>query len=282
MTAQQRERLEAFVEALEGAGWKARHWDELLDRGVPCEPEGHAEIETIHAALVCEYNVPREILSLLILPRGALTPISLVFRDIGDETSELLEDLIRNAELLTLEGIPTLIDELDQWRELLSLSVGTEAVSLRAIRKAEVDLHELAKSFAIFYDRGLAASASRNWPVAVREFSEVTRLRPDFAEAWHHLGHALANLGERDAAHEAFSYAIEMYRAHADHNPDDAAYAYYWCACALCSIQAFDRALELLEHAIGWIPAYRSQARDEEELAPLREDARFRELVGFA
>lgn len=279
MTDQQRHYLGAFVELLDGAGWNARHWDELLDSGVPCEPEGHAEHETLQASLVCEFDVQREILSLLILPRGALTPVSLVLHGIL-EVDEVLERLLANADLLTLEGIPALIEELDVWRELITLSVGAETIPLRALRKGEVDLHELAKSFAIFYDRGLAASEQKDWRTAVREFGEVTRLRPDFAEAWHHLGHALDQLGEKESSHDALSYAVEMYRLHAEHNPDDAAYAYYWCACALCSLGEHDRALDSLEHAIGWVPAYKAQARKEEELEPLRENPRFSLLVG--
>lgn len=278
MTEQQRHYLGVFVELLEAAGWNARHWDELLDKGVPCEPEGHAERETLQASLVCEFDLQREVLTLLILPRGALTPLSLLFRGIL-EVDRLLERLLANADLLTLEGIPTLIEELELWRELITLSVGTEDVPLRALLDETIDLHELAKSFAIFYDRGLAASDEQDWRTAVREFGEVTRLRPDFAEAWHHLGHALARLGERQSSHEALSCAVEMYRAHAEHNPDDAAYAFYWCACALCSLGEHDRALDSLEQAIGWVTAYKAQARKEEELEPLRDDPRFLLLV---
>jgi tetratricopeptide (TPR) repeat protein len=65
------------------------------------------------------------------------------------------------------------------------------------------------------FERGLEAVRTHNYDLAIGEFSEAIRLKPDFEEAYYNRGHAYSDKGDYDKAIADFSEAIRL-------DPEDA------------------------------------------------------------
>lgn len=119
-----------------------------------------------------------------------------------------------------------------------------------------------------------AAWKAREYDAAIPAYRRLVELAPDDTVGWHHLGYALHVLGRFDEALVAHERAAALFAQ----DVKTAATSTYNVACALCRLGRAEEAFPWLERAvdrgfknaemIGW----------DEDLAPLRDDARLREL----
>ena len=125
---------------------------------------------------------------------------------------------------------------------------------------------------------GAAAEAeehykARRWPEAVKAYEAVTKSEPANGSAWLRLGATLHWTGRYKEAIAALQRAVYLLQGPT---------AMYNLACAYARDGDKERALEWLAKAVdkGGMPA--EAIRNDEDLASLRQDARFIELVSSA
>jgi Flp pilus assembly protein TadD len=59
-------------------------------------------------------------------------------------------------------------------------------------------------------NEGLALAVKQDWPAAEAAYREAIRLKPDLAEAWNGLGHALKKQRKLDASVRAYKQALTL------------------------------------------------------------------------
>ena len=267
----QRAVLNEFVAACEAAGWDATSWHEVVQRGTPTSPEGHAERSTLAAQVTLEVDLARHTLRLLMMAHGALDPVSCTcaLREDGSDAVEMTAHVLE-TDPLALETFP---DLMKAWvaqvgEERVSVSIGPRPVEVSDILAGEVDLASLVRSFSVLYDRGIAALDAARWKEATRLFARVTEIRPEFAEAWHNLGWSRLHHGHTEEGHSALERAVALYEARVEQDAEDAD-ALFWSASALAQLERLDEAMARLERAIALEPSYRGEALSEPDFAPL-------------
>lgn len=180
---------------------------------------------------------------------------------------------------------------------------------LKAYEQAIADYTEVLEHapnhIGAYINRGLAHSASGNQPEALRDLNKAIALAPDQATAYHQRGQIYSRMGRftealKDydralnlnprytAVHnnrgllymkiEAYTEAIEAYQQAMALQPDWAT-PYYNAACAAASIRDDAQACIWLARAIGLREAYRAMALRDPDLAPIRDNPKFRALV---
>jgi tetratricopeptide (TPR) repeat protein len=113
---------------------------------------------------------------------------------------------------------------------------------------------------------------NQKWPEAVKAFEAITKAAPTRPRPWFRLGSSLYALGKYQEAIPAFQKAVEIGK-----NP----LAMYDLARAYAKVNEKDKAFELLSQALN-AGFYRvSQLNDDADLAALRDDARFKEVVAL-
>ena len=103
-----------------------------------------------------------------------------------------------------------------------------------------------------YYKRGVAYYGKKDYDKAISEFTEVIRLKPNYAEAYYYRGYAYAHNGNYDRAISDLNEAIRL-------NPDDAV-TYYLRGNVYEVKGNYDRAIADYESALRINPAY-SEAR---------------------
>lgn len=128
------------------------------------------------------------------------------------------------------------------------------------------------------YDMALELMAHGRHDQPQALLGRVLAARPAFAEAWHNM--ALACPQGSPEATQALQIATSCYKAHVEHDPQDA-YAWFWLASVQLASASPDHeaALESLMHAIELEPGYAREAMIEPDFEPLRQDPRFLKLV---
>lgn len=128
------------------------------------------------------------------------------------------------------------------------------------------------------YDMALELMAHGRHDQPQDLLGRVLAARPAFAEAWHNL--ALVCPQGSPQATQALQIATSCYKAHVEHDPQDA-YAWFWLASVQLASAPPNReaALESLMHAIELEPGYAREAMIEPDFEPLRQDPRFLKLV---
>ncbi|MCH7510921.1 MAG: tetratricopeptide repeat protein, partial [Chloroflexi bacterium] len=98
------------------------------------------------------------------------------------------------------------------------------------------------------------------------------QLRPDDPESLMGRGVALGDMGRYQEALQTYERALQL-------RPDNPG-TLYNRACLYSLWSKPDEALEDLRRAIGADPEYRDKARTDSDFDNIRDDPRFRELVG--
>jgi adenylate cyclase len=163
-----------------------------------------------------------------------------------------------------------------------------------------------------YYFYGRDCLAAGKFEKAARLFSEACKIRPEDYQASSFLSMAYAELGRKKEQEEANRRTLECVEKHVDLHPDDGraltfgAYALveqgqpdrarewseraldadrdepaimYNVACTYSLLGEADKAIELLDRAIQQGYGHRAWLSHDPDLAPLREDPRFQQLL---
>lgn len=121
-----------------------------------------------------------------------------------------------------------------------------------------------------FHNRGCAYSSIGNNLSALSDFQKANELEPDNGGYRSSLIRVLKSLGRKQEAEEQERIARELIQKEADYGQA--------CFEAICGNT--DRALELLKIGLSKDQATKGWARRDPDLESIREDPRFKELVG--
>ncbi len=128
------------------------------------------------------------------------------------DVSDRIQDVLRHGDLTVRSGHVTAIIRTETG--FAALDVGGRSLTTRGYWMAMDDLTAAAH---LYNNRGyelIRAALERGAPIPwaeVREqFRLATRVRPEFAPAWHNLGVAHHRLGEPEAARAAFARAAAL------------------------------------------------------------------------
>ncbi|HKG24308.1 MAG TPA: tetratricopeptide repeat protein [Thermomicrobiales bacterium] len=119
-----------------------------------------------------------------------------------------------------------------------------------------------------------ARSAEEAWREAAPLWEQVVAANPVEGRFWSRLGEARFNAKDERAAIDAYERVLDL----RDGFPAETAYRIGLCYARL---NEGDRAIEWLERAVAMGYRHLEKARDDPDLAPLRNDRRFRELFGM-
>jgi tetratricopeptide (TPR) repeat protein len=113
----------------------------------------------------------------------------------------------------------------------------------------------------------------QDWANAVKAYEAITRLEPQNAAAWSRLGAALHFMSKYERAAEAYKRSNEI---------SANATTMYNLACAYARLNDKGRALEWLDKAVQAGFSQPQTLSTDEDLASLRNEAKFKELVSRA
>jgi Flp pilus assembly protein TadD len=134
---------------------------------------------------------------------------------------------------------------------------------------------ELNSNFAVaYYNLGnLLAKIEDRQEDAETAYKEAIKLNPNDTAAYNNLGVLLAKIEDRqEDAEAAYKEAIKL-------NPNDPK-AYYNLACLKCLMNFKDKCFDYLEKAIDLDLTLKSLAKTDSDFDSVRDDERFRKLVG--
>jgi len=278
MTGDQLERRATFVARAEQSGWSARAWDAILEAGLPCAPECHAELETPSASLILDHHAGAGELHLLVASRRSahFVRIALTVRDFD----AALDAVFSHQSAISVAELDELVDA---WRTsgTVRVEIDGSVYEGTSVSRAVGELAERERDiegFDAWYDAALEALSCGDDATAAALLERVIAERPDFAEAWHNLGYAHARAGHADASRDAYAQAIARYDM-ASSEDDEDPYTWYWRASALALSGRAADAIESLGKAIALQPQYRSEAASESDFALLRGEPTFIALI---
>lgn len=110
----------------------------------------------------------------------------------------------------------------------------------------------------------------RKWLEAAKAYEEIVKDEPKNARAWYQLGVARFSLEKFDLAVDAYQKNIAL-----TNNPS----AMYNLACAYARLGQLEQAIEWLSKAVNSQPPPPVNLAEDTDLASLRDDPRFKELV---
>lgn len=113
---------------------------------------------------------------------------------------------------------------------------------------------------------------AQKWAEAVRAFESLVKAEPANGRAWLRLGGALHQLGQYERAAVALERAVEISLSPV---------AMYNLACAYARLNEKDKAFEWLNKALNAGFPQLSLLQQDDDLAGLRADARYREVVAL-
>lgn len=114
---------------------------------------------------------------------------------------------------------------------------------------------------------------SQKWTEAAQAYEAITKADPSNARAWNRLGSALKSMGRYEQAIDAYQHAAQT-----GGNPA----VMYNLATAYSKTNNSEKAFEWLRKALDAGFAQVAQLKTDADLAALRDDARFKELVARA
>jgi tetratricopeptide (TPR) repeat protein len=159
---------------------------------------------------------------------------------------------------------------------------------------------------AAWYNRGLALSDLGRKEEAVQSYDKALDIKPDKRKVWNHRGVALFDLGRKEEAVQSYDKALDTNpgdhaawcargwalfalgrKEEAVQNYDQAlqiqpnfAPAYYIKACCYGLQEKIDLAIETLQQAITLNFKYQEMAKTDSAFDRIRNDDRFRALIG--
>lgn len=115
---------------------------------------------------------------------------------------------------------------------------------------------------------------AQDWAKAAQAYQAITQSEPANGRAWYRLGYALHALGKYDRSVEAFQKTLTI-------NGNNS-HAMYNLACGYARLNQKDKAFEWLNKALNARFNQPAFVKTDEDLASLRDDARFREVAALA
>jgi len=107
---------------------------------------------------------------------------------------------------------------------------------------------------------------------AIQSYDKAVDIKPDDHEAWNNRGYALSDLGRYEEAVQSYDQALNI--------KPDFANAYYNKACCYGLQEKIDLAIETLQQAINLDSDYQEMAKTDPDFDRIRNDDRFRALIG--
>jgi tetratricopeptide (TPR) repeat protein len=121
-------------------------------------------------------------------------------------------------------------------------------------------------------NRGIALSALGRHEEAITNYDQAIHFKPDYHQAWGRRGMVLAALGRYEEAVDNYDRVLQI-------NPDDTFAVYKKAACY--GLQGDNqKATETLQEAINLDSDYQKRAKTDSDFDRIRDDDRFRALVG--
>jgi len=121
-------------------------------------------------------------------------------------------------------------------------------------------------------NRGKALSALGRTAEAIISYEKAIAINPNYHQAWGNRGNALYDLGRNEDAIASYDQAIAI--------KSDYYQAWYNKACCYALWSRVETAIENLQQAIELNPKYREKAKTDADFDGIRQDERFRALVG--
>lgn len=125
--------------------------------------------------------------------------------------------------------------------------------------------------YEALYNKGYALDELGRYEEAIGAYDAALCIEPNYHQALNNKGYTLDELGRYEEAIDAYDAALAI-------KPDKYE-ALYNKACCYALWNKCDLALQQLEQAIALNPKYREQAKTDEDLAYLWEDARFKAIT---
>lgn len=132
---------------------------------------------------------------------------------------------------------------------------------------------EILATHEAYNNRGAANYALGQHQAAIADYNEALRLQPDDADAYSNRGNAKTALGQHEAAIADYAEALRLQPDHVK--------AHYNIACVQALQGKAEEALAALEVAIAGDAKNRELAKNEVDFASLRDNPRFKQLVGL-
>jgi len=123
-----------------------------------------------------------------------------------------------------------------------------------------------------WYIRGLVLSGLGRYEEAVQSYDQAVAIKPDDHEAWNNRDAVLSVLGHYEKALQSYDRVLQIQPGFAD--------AYYGKACCYCLQEKIDLAIETLQQAITLDSDYQEMAKTDSDFDRIRNDDRFRSLIG--
>ncbi len=125
------------------------------------------------------------------------------------------------------------------------------------------------------FSRGTVYLQKKQYAEARTEYEEALRIYPKHPQAYYGIGVVAMAQGQYEEALEKFKKALEL--------KEDFSGAYYQIARTQIMLNEVDQALTALEKAIQLdAEKWRPEARSDRVLARIKDNARFKELVGIS
>ena len=173
-----------------------------------------------------------------------------MLQEIGSDSERRKCDLLRELGLL-FAAEQDYGNAITSWEKVLAINP---------------DYHEA------WYNRGVELSALGRKEEAIQSYDKAVDIKPDDHEAWNNRGYALSDLGRYEEAVQSYDQALNI--------KPDFANAYYNKACCYGLQEKIDLAIETLQQAINLDSDYQEMAKTDPDFDRIRNDDRFRALIG--
>jgi len=116
---------------------------------------------------------------------------------------------------------------------------------------------------------------AQKWTEAAKAYEVITKAEPDNGRAWYRLGYSLNRASNYQEAAMAYEKAVEKLQ------PPIKAFAMYNAGASYAKLNNKDKAFEWITKALNSGFGQIATLTTDSDLASLREDARFKELLGL-
>jgi len=173
-----------------------------------------------------------------------------MLQEIGSDSERRKCDLLRELGLL-FAAEQDYGNAITSWEKVLAINP---------------DYHEA------WYNRGVELDDLGRKEEAIQSYDKAVDIKPDDHEAWNNRGYALSDLGRYEEAVQSYDQALNI--------KPDFANAYYNKACCYGLQEKIDLAIETLQQAINLDSDYQEMAKTDPDFDRIRNDDRFRALIG--
>jgi len=207
-----------------------------------------------------------------------------MLQEIGSDSERRKCDLLRELGLL-FAAEQDYGNAITSWEKVLAINPDyheawyNRGVALSALGRKEEAIQSYDKAADIkpdyheaWYNRGGALDDLGRKEEAIQSYDKAVDIKPDYHEAWYNRGGALDALGRKEEAIQSYDKALQI-------QPDYAS-AYYNKACCYALQGTIDLAIATLQQAITLDSDFQEMAKTDPDFDRIRNDDRFRALIG--